>query len=94
MLATTPKPVRPAPSKLVLTTETYTAGLPATGYARLPVVAACTGLAKSTVWSWCAQGRFPKPVKLSPRVSAWPVTEVRAWLADPAAWQASNAPKA
>jgi predicted DNA-binding transcriptional regulator AlpA len=85
------KPGRTAPSsKPVRTTETYTAALPATGYVRLPVASAVCGVAKSTIWAWTAQGRFPKPVKLSPRVSAWPVAAVRAWLADPVAWQAAN----
>lgn len=77
-------------SKPVHTTETYTAALPATGYVRLPVASAVCGVAKSTIWAWTAQGRFPKPVKLSPRVSTWPVADVRAWLADPVAWQAAN----
>lgn len=79
---------RTFPSKPVQ--ETFTAALPATGYVRLPVASAVCGLAKSTIWAWAAQGRFPKPVKLSPRVSAWAVAEVRAWLADPAAWQAAH----
>lgn len=80
--------VRTASSKV--DQEAYTAALPATGFVRLPAVAGVCGLAKSTVWKWCAEGRFPKPVKLSSRVSAWPVAQVRAWLADPAAWQAAN----
>jgi len=70
--------------------ETYTAALPATGYARLPVVAAVCGIAKSTVWDWAAKGIMPKPVKLSHRVTVWPVAELRAWLADPVAWQAAH----
>ncbi|CAM3909229.1 AlpA family phage regulatory protein [Bordetella tumbae] len=94
MHATTISPGRTAPStKPVHCTETYTAALPATGYVRLPVVAAVSGLAKSTVWKWCAEGRLPKPLKLSPRVSAWLVSDIRAWLADPAGWQAANASK-
>jgi prophage regulatory protein len=88
MHAATLKPICTAPSKPVL--ETYTAALPATGYVRLPVVAAVSGLAKSTVWKWCADGRMPKPIKLSERVSAWPVALLRQWLADPAGWQAAN----
>lgn len=85
------KSVRTAPpSKPVHTTETYSATLPAVGYARAPVVSGVLGIAVSTLWAWTAQGRFPKPVKLSPRVSAWPVAELRAWLADPVAWQAAN----
>ncbi len=91
MQTATTKPGRTAPSnKPVHTTETYTAALPATDYVRLPVASAVCGVAKSTIWAWAAQGRFPRPVKLSPRVSAWPVADVRAWLADPYAWQAAH----
>lgn len=68
----------------------YTASLPAAGNVRLPVVVAVAGLGKSTIWKWCADGRFPKPIKLSPRVSVWPVSELRHWLADPVGWQALN----
>ncbi len=67
------------------------ASLPETGLVRLPVLLKICGIAESTVWKWCADGRFPKPVKLSPRVSAWPVAAVRAWLANPLAWQATTA---
>ncbi len=95
MQTTVLKPVRATPSiKPVHITETYAAALPTTGYVRLPTVAGVCGIAKSTIWAWTAQGRFPKPVKLSPRVSAWPVAEVRAWLADPIAWQAANGQEA
>ena len=91
MQATNSKPVRTAPSKKpVHTTETYSVTLPAVGYARAPIVARVVGIAVSTLWAWSAQRRFPKPVKLSPRVSAWPVADVRAWLADPVAWQADR----
>lgn len=70
--------------------ETYAATLPSTGFVRLPVVADVCCLAKSTIWAWTKAGRFPKPIKLSYRVTAWPVAEVRAWLANPTAWQAAN----
>lgn len=65
-------------------------GLPAVGYVRLPVVSEVCGIAKSTVWKWAGTGQFPRPVKLSSQVSAWPVEVIRAWLADPAGWQAAN----
>lgn len=70
--------------------DTYSFALPATGYVRIPVVSGVCGLGKSTIWRWCAEGKFPKPTKLGERVSAWPVAELRAWLADPHAWQAAN----
>lgn len=66
------------------------AQLPAVGYVRLPTICAVTGLARSTVWAWVRRRRFPAPTKLSARATAWNVTEVRAWLADPPAWQAAN----
>lgn len=34
-----------------------------------------------TLWRKCKAGEFPKPVKLSDRVTAWNVGEVRQWLA-------------
>lgn len=34
----------------------------------------------ATLWRMVGDGRFPKPVKLSERVTAWPLAEVQAWL--------------
>jgi prophage regulatory protein len=34
-----------------------------------------------TLWRKVAAGTFPKPVKLSERVTCWKVSEVRAWMA-------------
>jgi prophage regulatory protein len=34
-----------------------------------------------TLWRKVKNGTFPKPTKLSERVSAWQVGQVRAWLA-------------
>lgn len=33
-----------------------------------------------TLWRKVREGTFPKPVKLSERVTAWRVGDVRAWL--------------
>ena len=38
-----------------------------------------------TLWRKVAAGTFPKPVKLSERVTAWNVGTVRAWMAAQAA---------
>lgn len=38
-------------------------------------------VSESTLWRWVQAGKFPRPVKLSERVSAWKVGTVRAWLA-------------
>ena len=34
-----------------------------------------------TLWRKVAAGTFPKPLKLSERVTCWKVSEVRAWMA-------------
>jgi prophage regulatory protein len=38
-----------------------------------------------TLWRKVKAGTFPKPIKLSERVTAWKVGEVRAWMAAQAA---------
>ena len=46
---------------------------------RINGVSELTGLANSTIWSWINTKGFPKPIKLSPRVSVWRRSEVLAW---------------
>jgi prophage regulatory protein len=48
-------------------------------FLRLPQVMEITGLAKSTVWLWVKEGRFPAPIKLSARVTVWQLSDVKAW---------------
>jgi prophage regulatory protein len=48
---------------------------------RLSDVMALTGLAKSTVYSWGANGKFPRPFKIAGSIaSAWASSEVDAWI--------------
>ena len=49
---------------------------------RLHDVQSLTGLGKSQVYSLANAGRFPAPIKLSERCSAWSENEVRAWIAE------------
>lgn len=49
---------------------------------RLPEVIRQTGLSRSTLYQLAADGRFPKPVRLGERCSAWPESEVLAWCAE------------
>lgn len=58
-------------------------GLPTTGFLRLAGVLAVVTLGKSTVYDWIGKGKFPKPVKLGTRTSAWRVEDVRAFIANP-----------
>lgn len=66
--------------------------LPETGYLRLPQIvgkpATKTALAipalipvsKSTWWAGVRAGRYPKPVKLGRRITAWRVEQIRALI--------------
>ena len=37
---------------------------------------------KTTLWKMVGEGNFPKPIKLSDRITAWKEHEVIAWLQD------------
>jgi prophage regulatory protein len=54
--------------------------LPTFGFMRLTQVLAVYPIGKSTLWAWIKQGRFPKPVKLGPRITAWRIQDIRALL--------------
>ena len=50
--------------------------LPATGFMRLPAVLAVIPVSKSTWWAGVKSGRYPKPVKLGERITAWRVEDI------------------
>jgi len=53
---------------------------PTAGFVRLKSIIAPDGpipVAKSTWWAGVKSGRFPKPVKLGPRITAWRVEDIR-----------------
>ena len=52
--------------------------IPATGFLRLPQVLALIPISKSVWWEGCKTGRFPKPVKLGPRTTAWRAEDIAA----------------
>jgi prophage regulatory protein len=54
--------------------------LPQTGFVRLPQVLAVYPVSKSKLYADIKAGKFPSPVKLSERVSAWKVETLRAFL--------------
>ncbi|SHM18758.1 AlpA family phage regulatory protein [Rhodanobacter sp. OK091] len=63
--------------------------LPATGYLRLsqivgkpatdnsPAIPAIYPVCKSTWWAGVKAGRYPQPVKLGTRITAWRVEQIR-----------------
>lgn len=65
--------------------------LPETGFLRLsqiignpkaePPIPAIIPVKKSTWWAGCKSGRYPAPVKLSERVTAWRVEDIRSLIA-------------
>ena len=54
--------------------------LPTTGFLRQPQVLRLVPVSKSTLWRRVGEGMFPTPVKLSSRVTAWRVEDVRDWI--------------
>lgn len=64
--------------------------LPEIGYLRLsqiignpkaePPIPAVFPVGRSTWWQGVKDGRFPKPVKLGPRTTAWHVEDIRALI--------------
>jgi prophage regulatory protein len=51
--------------------------LPETGFLRVPEIIKLIPIGKSTWWAGVKSGRYPKPLKLYPNVSAWPVEQIR-----------------
>ena len=64
--------------------------LPETGYLRIsqiignpkadPPIPALIPVGKSTFWQGVKSGRFPKAIKLSPRVTVWRVEDIRKYI--------------
>ena len=58
----------------------YSRDIPPSGFVRIKDIIAPNGpipVSKSTWWAGVRTGRFPKPVRLSPRVTAWRVEDIR-----------------
>jgi prophage regulatory protein len=51
--------------------------LPETGFVRLPAVLSILPISKSTFYAGIREGRYPTPVKISERTSAWRVEDIR-----------------
>ena len=50
------------------------------GFLRLPQVLALIPVCPATWWAGCRSGRFPKPIKLSPRVTVWKAADIAAFM--------------
>jgi prophage regulatory protein len=68
------------------------ASLPTEGFLRLhqiigdknatPPTPGIIPVSASSWWNGCKSGRYPKPVKLGPRTTAWRVEDIRALIAE------------
>jgi len=47
-------------------------------FLRLPDVLRIIPVSKSAWWQGCKSGRFPRPIKLGPRTSAWRASDIAA----------------
>lgn len=47
---------------------------------RLPEVLKLTGIKRGTAYAWVRQRRFPPPIKIGVRASAWRLDEVERWV--------------
>lgn len=59
----------------------YQNTLPETGFVRLPAILKVYPVSKSTWWAGVKDGRYPKPVKLGLKITAWRVEDIRSLIA-------------
>lgn len=58
------------------------ASLPEEGFIRLNrLVPHIVPYSRATVWRKVQTGEFPRPVKLSERITAWRISDIREWMA-------------
>lgn len=50
-----------------------------------PTTPAPLPFSAATLWRMVKTGKFPKPLRLAPRVTAWKVGDVREWIKSQAA---------
>jgi len=50
--------------------------IPSIGFMRLPAVLAVYPVSKTTWWAGVKSGRYPQPVKLGPKTTAWRVNDI------------------
>ncbi|RYH32416.1 MAG: AlpA family phage regulatory protein [Alcaligenaceae bacterium] len=57
---------------------------------RLRDVTRISALSRSTVYRRISEGRFPAPVHLGGRASAWSSAELQAWINDPEGYRTAT----
>ena len=49
-------------------------------YLRITQVIQKIGVGKSTIWLWSKEGKFPKPIKISTKVTVWEEEKIDGWI--------------
>lgn len=55
--------------------------LPETGYVRLSTILQIIPVGKTTWWNGVKAGRFPQPIKLGARITAWRAEDIHSCIA-------------
>ena len=63
---------------------------PAPAFYRLRDVMRITALSRSTIYRRIAEGRFPAPVHLGGRASAWQCASLQLWIDNPDEYRTSD----
>lgn len=48
-------------------------------FVRATHLATRQGVSVATIWRWVSEGKFPKPIKLSPAITVWRMEDIQAW---------------
>ena len=63
-------------------TKPFIRDLPATGFVRQSrLIPGILPFSAATLWRLVKAGRFPAPVRLADRITAWRIEDVRQWIA-------------
>ena len=60
--------------------QLMTPQLPSQGFLRLRMILPYVGFSQATLWRKVKDGTFPKPIKISERITAWRAEEVNYWI--------------
>ncbi|EKN4881646.1 AlpA family phage regulatory protein [Yersinia enterocolitica] len=67
-------------TRLMRHENTTHGSLPAAGFVRQKALMPCLPFSPATLWRRVSAGTFPKPVKISTRITAWKVDEIWEWI--------------
>lgn len=74
-------------------TDNAPSDLAESGFLRLRDILAPKGpipVSRSSWWAGCRTGKFPAPVKLSARITAWRRSDIESFVADPEQWERTH----